>query len=380
MSDTPNDRPDDPAENGQGADAAENDAKRQAGAPPAGATGTMPDQSSPSATPPKPAPQPQSASPPASAQPARRTKPAPVARSEGAEAGAAAGSDRPRRQGDAAGRGRNSTQGPPAAQAGAERGKAGARSAEGAPPARQRTAKAVEASGTARAVRAAEAAPLPADRAPALKQAQVPARLPPAESGAQQIAAALPPGGPSQAVTAAHPAAPAEAPAKAPRRRRARFGESRRMTSSKAALLSMTSQEDPMAEQTAEPDFLRTLYAALLRVVALVWILATVVIWARLLGYLDAGLPLSWYGTGEVMVPTVVSAILAPIVAVGLWLVASWGIVVWVASILAGLFTGLTAPGTVPFGVFAMVTNILMMLVVATVFGVRAWRDRETED
>lgn len=73
-----------------------------------------------------------------------------------------------------------------------------------------------------------------------------------------------------------------------------------------------------------------------MRAVALVWLAAAVLVWARLLGLADGGasftaLPALQKGA------LVVFAVVYPVAAIGLWLVTSWGIVVWLMSVLLAL-------------------------------------------
>lgn len=154
----------------------------------------------------------------------------------------------------------------------------------------------------------------------------------------------------------------------------------KRISSSRAALLSMTSQEAPLSEQQEERDLLELLEAALMRLASVAWLAAAVMIWSRLIGYGSAAPTMTWFNLGQAFVPTLVAALLMPIVSVGLWLVASWGAVIWAAAVAVSLFATLAGLAEPPFGLAGLIANIVALAVIGTIAGVRAWRDRDIDD
>ena len=154
----------------------------------------------------------------------------------------------------------------------------------------------------------------------------------------------------------------------------------KRISSSRAALLSMTSQEAPLAEQHEERDLLELCEVALMRLASIAWLAAAVLIWGRLIGYGGAAPTMSWHSLGQAFVPTLVAAIVMPIVSVGLWLVASWGAVIWAAAVLVSFVAALLGIVEPPFGVAGLLANLAGLAVVGTIAGVRAWRDRDFDD
>jgi len=226
-------------------------------------------------------------------------------------------------------------------------------------PARLTNGETAPPPGTAAAASSAATRPLPASRAPAIASASppAPARALPAPGGTATAAAGTP-------------------MLKRPLLRRGR----KRMSSSRAALLSMTSQEAPLAEKPEERDLFELIEAGVMRIASLAWLAAAILIWGRLIGYGDGAPTMAWHSLGIHFVPTLVEALVAPIVSVGLWLVSSWGAVVWAAAVLVTLALAVAGILDPPFGILALVGNILALLLVGTLAGIRAWRDRDIDD
>lgn len=210
-----------------------------------------------------------------------------------------------------------------------------------------------------------ETQPLPPQRAPALPPPQQQAPTRPVRPAAAR----------SSADTVPAPAILLPV-TKRPLLRRGR----RRISSSRAALLSMTSQEAPLAEQHEERDLLELCEVALMRLASIAWLAAAVLIWGRLIGYGGADATLFWHSLSSAFVPTLVAAILAPIVSVGLWLVSSWGAVIWAAAVTVSLAAALFGLASPPFGIAGLAANIAALAVIGTIAGVRAWRDRDFDD
>ncbi len=209
----------------------------------------------------------------------------------------------------------------------------------------------------------AQARPLPPQRAPALAGPAAPVR-PVRPAAARANADTVPAPAILLPVT------------KRPLLRRGR----KRISSSRAALLSMTSQEAPLSEQQEERDLLELLEAALMRLASIVWLVAAVLIWSRLIGYGSAAPTMTWFNLGQAFVPTLVAALLMPMVSVGLWLVSSWGAVIWAAAVAVSLFATLAGLAEPPFGRGGLIANIVALAVIGTIAGVRAWRDRDIDD
>lgn len=110
--------------------------------------------------------------------------------------------------------------------------------------------------------------------------------------------------------------------------------------------------EDMAASLRSRPSLLEQTLEVFLRAMALVCIVEGVAYWIRLLGFFDGSawrfdlMPIYWQMTA---VPL---AVLFPFAAVGLWMLASWGPVVWI--LCAG-------------------TEIVMYGAFPDLFGNRAW-------
>lgn len=135
-----------------------------------------------------------------------------------------------------------------------------------------------------------------------------------------------------------------------------------------------------MAEVEDERDLLRMARTSIMRVFAVAWIAIAFAVWGRVVGALPAGISLTWHGAEGPIGTLVVGAILAPVVAVGLWLAASWGIVLWAAALSLLLVALLvTAPG-LPFALVVLVVNGLALSAVCALSVARFLRDRDVDD
>ncbi|MEM9222823.1 MAG: hypothetical protein AAGB11_10515 [Pseudomonadota bacterium] len=152
------------------------------------------------------------------------------------------------------------------------------------------------------------------------------------------------------------------------------------MSSSRAALLSMTSQEAPLAEQSEERDVLLTVEHGVMRLASIAWLAAAVLIWGRIVGFVPTDLALSWHQLDGPWLPMITAAIVAPTVAVGLWLTASWGAVIWATVVLLGITVTTLNIANAPLGPEWIWSNFMAVLVVGGLAGARAWRDREPDD
>lgn len=225
---------------------------------------------------------------------------------------------------------------------------------------------------------------------------------PPAERPADPTVAARPPAATPPRETAGPPAprpprrppTPPASPASAPqggaaRRvaratvrtpRAGRVAGGLASSSARAAMLSSTSQEGPLEANDWESDRLGLALALLLRGAGVVWMAAALVVWARLIGYLEADLTPAWHAPDGPWLSTIVSAVGAPIVAVGLWLVASWGAVLWVMAVATEVALTALAPDDTVFGTAGVAVNAVLLVAAGTLALVRHRRNRELND
>lgn len=97
------------------------------------------------------------------------------------------------------------------------------------------------------------------------------------------------------------------------------------------------------ARRGPEADEARRLFALTLffRLVALLWIVQALEQWRRIIAPASGSfLDLS----SSVMAATIFFAVLNPVAAVGLWLLAPWGGVVWLLTLIAQIFVVTTKP------------------------------------
>jgi hypothetical protein len=111
------------------------------------------------------------------------------------------------------------------------------------------------------------------------------------------------------------------------------------------------------------------------RFVAVGWLAAGLVEWARLLGILPLGGLLFPSAPFALQVLTVVFALLTLLVAVGLWLHAAWGAVVWGAAVVGQVAAELLIVGaTYPDGV--IILNALTLFIYCAILLLIARRRR----
>ncbi|MEM8855531.1 MAG: hypothetical protein AAGD34_17640 [Pseudomonadota bacterium] len=145
-----------------------------------------------------------------------------------------------------------------------------------------------------------------------------------------------------------------------------------------ASLHSMTSQEDPLAsKRNTDPDPLGFAIDVILRVAAVVWLAGAVLLWGRLVGYIETDLSPAWHDPTGPWVSTGAAAVAWPAVAVGLWLTARWGVVLWGAALAIEFAIILTDASLAPFGLPAFYANLAAFAVVTALGGVRAVRRKE---
>ncbi|MDQ0316059.1 DUF6163 family protein [Amorphus orientalis] len=76
----------------------------------------------------------------------------------------------------------------------------------------------------------------------------------------------------------------------------------------------------------------RTVMTVYMRVLSVLWLLAGVVIWARIIGIAQFGGIWFWELPVEIQVAAVYFAVLSLVAGVGLWLTVSWGTVLWLLA------------------------------------------------
>lgn len=89
--------------------------------------------------------------------------------------------------------------------------------------------------------------------------------------------------------------------------------------------------DEEFRQDQLEPTLAETGYAWLMRIIAVYSLVFGILYWVRLVGFYPGSLwrfdlmPVPW------QVASVTLATLFPFAAIGLWMLASWGVVVWVA-------------------------------------------------
>lgn len=141
--------------------------------------------------------------------------------------------------------------------------------------------------------------------------------------------------------------------------------ENRRPAPSRAAAAAAAAALDaPLMPEDEEDDPLQRVIRIILRVVALVWLAASVWMWGRLIGAVDDTIDPSWHAPGGPWLTTLTAAVVYPVVAVGLWLRGRWGVVLWAAAVAAEVALMVLAPRLVPVGSIALAANLVSLAAV----------------
>ncbi len=220
-----------------------------------------------------------------------------------------------------------------------------------------------------------------------------PLALPPAEGGgavpARTAGAGLPATTRPSAAEDAQPPVPSQAAAKAQvpakvgaAEKTATAAASRearppRRSVSRTAPMSLAAIHAAMAGHQEGRDPLRLAIAVVTRVASVLWLAGAVVIWMRLLGYGGETIVASWHEPAGPWIPTAATAVVMPVISVGLWLSASWGVVLWSSAVLAAIVCTVVAPAAVPFGTLALVANIAGLALACGLAAAKGWTQRE---
>ncbi|MBJ3778181.1 DUF6163 family protein [Acuticoccus mangrovi] len=184
---------------------------------------------------------------------------------------------------------------------------------------------------------------------------------------------------PTPAAPAAAAAAPSRPvkPPKASRKKEA--GDTTLRRNPRAANFSAMSLDTPLAQREERPEPLRAVTAIIMKVAGIAWLAGAIIIWGRLVGYLESSLNPGWHAADGPWLTTIVAAVAYPVVSIGLWLGGSWGVVVWAAAIGAGVALAVLNPMLLPFGPAALLSNLVVFLVVTSLGALMAWRRRADE-
>jgi thiol:disulfide interchange protein len=132
-----------------------------------------------------------------------------------------------------------------------------------------------------------------------------------------------------------------------------------------------------MEPEADSPSRLDTALAVLLRLAGVAWLAGAVVLWGRLVGYFGDTITPAWHDPEGPWLTTLTAAVVFPVVAVGLWLLGRWGVVLWVSAVAAEVVLLITAPRLLPFGVAAVVVNILAIAAAGALAAVKQLREGE---
>lgn len=191
--------------------------------------------------------------------------------------------------------------------------------------------------------------------------------------------AAAPAGAGGAAVPATSPAQPAQ-PAKAAQpapAKKKRAAAPPRQRVSRTAPLSIAAIHAAMAGHKEGHDPIRLAMKVVVRLASVIWLAGAVVVWMRLIGYESDLISPSWHSPDGPWISTSVAAAVMPVISVGLWLAASWGIALWFCALLAATVAFAVSPGSVPFGAPALTLNIITLAAVVGLGALRSWRNRD---
>lgn len=251
----------------------------------------------------------------------------------------------------------------------------GAAPARSKPPARPAEPAARAATASTRSGGGTKGAGLPVPASPSSgaaaggaggNQLPVPVGAAPAGAGGAAVPATSP----------AQPAQPAKAAQPAPAKKK-RAAAPPRQRVSRTAPLSIAAIHAAMAGHKEGHDPIRLAMKVVVRLASVIWLAGAVVVWMRLIGYESDLISPSWHSPDGPWISTSVAAAVMPVISVGLWLAASWGIALWFCALLAATVAFAVSPGSVPFGAPALTLNIITLAAVVGLGALRSWRNRD---
>lgn len=106
----------------------------------------------------------------------------------------------------------------------------------------------------------------------------------------------------------------------------------------------------------------RAVMTVYMRVLSVVWLLAGVVIWARIIGIAQFGGIWFWDLPVEIQVAAVYFAVLSLVAGVGLWLTVSWGTVLWMLAAASQIIFHTILSGMFGNNLPAVIGNVLTVV------------------
>lgn len=146
----------------------------------------------------------------------------------------------------------------------------------------------------------------------------------------------------------------------------------RRRIGNRAPLAAIQLRQSPQSEQRSQSGLLLMVF---MRLAALLCLSEGLVQWTFVLvSSSDGRSPLVLLST-KAIAAVVFFALIDPIAAVGLWLVAPWGGVIWLGTVGVQLFVIITMPGFFDHAVLMGVTNVALV----AIYGLLVWRIARAE-
>ncbi|MEW5423261.1 DUF6163 family protein [Amorphus sp. 3PC139-8] len=106
----------------------------------------------------------------------------------------------------------------------------------------------------------------------------------------------------------------------------------------------------------------RTVMTVFLRTLAVLWLVAGVAAWARIIGVLQFGDLWFWQLQTEVQIAAVYFAVLNLVAGVGLWLTVSWGTVLWLLAATSQIIVHTAMADIFGGSILMVIGNVLTIL------------------
>lgn len=142
----------------------------------------------------------------------------------------------------------------------------------------------------------------------------------------------------------------------------------------------MVTLSGEMKEQ--RQSVVQTVFVWFLRAMAAVAMVSGLTYWAQLVGLSNETLPRFDQLSVHWQVPCVVLAVLLPVASMGLWMLTSWGVVLWtVACLIEIAIYGVWAERYMPRPqlVLGHIAALSVLFVFIVIIAVQRWRDRLSE-